>query len=338
MNKLLYSLFESSNSYLGNYDRIFRGFGAIDLAPSALSKDEDGWYHGISNFPSFSPEIAVKELLWKLQGKGDLRSLLQQKVYIWTPFAWRLYNYLTSEKPITQFYATHSSTEFSQIHKARLAAFEDRILTEDEFANEWGYIGTTVDEVINNIVEKAKKYGKLKELDLSGVRKNKAVDNKLKKLTAVMIESFTKDYPFRDEYAKKGFHFDLLFPMRFADKVKSIRSLQVGFVMKESLDDVDERLCSSYAASEIDSYWELPYCCFQATLLQFIVAHFSAKEVGGTELQLWCPYVLESDLQHTKNYLKQNEDKELCVKINPGVKDFNDLTSKDFSFKIADRN
>ena len=338
MNRLLYSLFESSKGYLGDYDRIFRGFGIIDLAPSTLHRDKDGWYHGIDNFPSFSPETAVKELLWKINGKGDLRSLLKEKVYVWTPFAWRLYNFFTSSKPITQFYGNDSNTEFSQVHKARLVAFEDRILHEDDFAAEWGYIGTTVDEVLNNIFEKAEKYGKANELGTRKLRRSKEIDGKLKKILTVIIDSFKTDFPFRDEHGKRGYHFELIFPSRFPDQVKSIRALNVGFEMKESLDDdVDEKLCSCFGTSECDSYWELPYYVFQATVLQFIIAHFSSKQVGGTELHLWCPFVLESDLQQSKNLLKQNEKKELIVKINPNVKDLESLTIKDFMFKVVDR-
>lgn len=338
MNKLLYSLFESSEGYLGDYDRIFRGFGAIDLSPSALYRDKDGWYHGIDNFPSFNPETAVKELLWKIKGKGDLRSLLQEKVYIWTPFAWRLYNFFTSSKPITQFYGNASNTEFSQIHKARLVAFEDRILREDDFAAEWGYIGTTVDEVLNNIFEKAEKYGKVDELGTRKLKRSKIIDGKLKKILDVIIDSFKIDFPYRDEQAKKGFHLELVFPSRFPDQIKSISALNVGFKMKESLDDdVDEKLCSCFGISECDSYWELPYSVFQATVLQFIIAHFSSKQVGGTELHLWCPYVLESDLQQSKNFLNRFEKKELVVLINPEVKDLESLTIKDFSFNVVDR-
>ena len=337
MNKLLYSLFESSEGYLGDYDRTFRGFGAIDLAPSRLTRDGEGWYHGIDNFPSFSPEIAVKELLWKIKGKGDLRSLLQEKVYIWTPFAWRLYNFFTSSEPITQFYGTTSSVEFSQVQKARFAAFEDRILNEDDFAAEWGYIGSTVEEILSNISEKANKYGKSQDVQISGVWPKKYVDKKLSKLINVIVESFQKDYTFRGEYAKKGFHLDLVFPTRFPDKIKGIKTLNASYDMKESLDEFDEKLCSCFGVSECDSFWELPYYVFQATVLQFIIAHLSSKQVGGTELQLWCPYVLEQDLKQSKTFLSRFAKKELCVRINPDVKTLDSLTSKDFSFKVVDR-
>ena len=337
MNKLLYSLFESSNSYLGEFDRIFRGFGAIDFNPSMLYRDDDGWYHGIDNFPSFNPEIAVKELLWKIKGKGDLRSLLEEKVYIWTPFAWGLYNYFTSSHPITKFYGSHSNMEFSQIHKARLTAFEDRILSEDDFSKEWGYIGTTTEEVLKNIYEKAKKYGKSKEIGIGVIKKNNLVDNQLSKILNIIIESFQKEYYYRDDHAKNGFHVQLVFPTRFPDKLKSFRTLKASYEMKESLDDVDEKLCSGFGLSECDSFWELPYALFQGVLLQCIIAHFTLKQVGGTELHLWCPYVLEEDLKKSKSFLSRNAKKELAVWINPKVENLESLTSEDIRFKVSDR-
>nr|WP_245247779.1 thymidylate synthase [Tianweitania sediminis] len=67
-------------------------------------------------------KTAVKEMLWFLTGRTDLRSLLQQNVRIWTD--WPL-----------QKYRQASGETISQ------ANFETRILTDDAFAAQWGDLG-----------------------------------------------------------------------------------------------------------------------------------------------------------------------------------------------------
>lgn len=67
-------------------------------------------------------KTAVKEMLWFLTGRTDLRSLLQQNVRIWTD--WPL-----------QKYRQASGETVSQ------ANFETRILTDDAFAAQWGDLG-----------------------------------------------------------------------------------------------------------------------------------------------------------------------------------------------------
>lgn len=67
-------------------------------------------------------KTAVKEMLWFLTGRTDLRSLLQQNVRIWTD--WPL-----------QKYRQGSGEKISQ------AEFEARILGDDDFSARWGDLG-----------------------------------------------------------------------------------------------------------------------------------------------------------------------------------------------------
>ena len=337
MNRLLYSLFESSNGYVGEYDRIFRGIGPIDFAPSNLHKDADGWVHGIDNFPTFKAEIAAKELLWKINGKGDLKSLLEQGIHMWSPFAWRLYNYLTSSTPITELYSSFSKNELSSLNRTRIIAFEDRILSEDAFEREWGYIGTTPEELLTNIAQKAEKYGKSQDDEVKVQRKFELVENHLYKLIELIVEDYTKEYYFRDSSARNGYNVQLIIPAHYPDRIKSFKTYNASFEMKESFGEADEALCSVGEFSECDSFSELPYAVFQGVLLQCIIAHLSGREIGNTELHLWCPYVLEKDLPQSKNYLKEFEKKELAIHINPEVKELKALKANDFAFSVLDR-
>ncbi|MBS9720878.1 thymidylate synthase [Tianweitania sp. BSSL-BM11] len=67
-------------------------------------------------------KTAVKEMLWFLTGRTDLRSLLQQNVRIW------------SDWPLAK-YREASGETISQ------KAFEDRILSDDAFSARWGELG-----------------------------------------------------------------------------------------------------------------------------------------------------------------------------------------------------
>lgn len=67
-------------------------------------------------------KTAVKEMLWFLTGRTDLRSLLQQNVRIW------------SDWPLAK-YRKASGEAISQ------EAFEQRILSDDAFSAHWGDLG-----------------------------------------------------------------------------------------------------------------------------------------------------------------------------------------------------
>jgi thymidylate synthase len=67
-------------------------------------------------------KLAVKEMLWFLTGGTNIQALLKQSVRIWTDWPLEKYRKVTGEN-ISQ------------------AAFEQRILEDDEFAREWGDLG-----------------------------------------------------------------------------------------------------------------------------------------------------------------------------------------------------
>ncbi|GHD10769.1 thymidylate synthase [Tianweitania populi] len=67
-------------------------------------------------------KTAVKEMLWFLTGRTDLRSLLQENVRIW------------SDWPLAK-YREASGEAISQ------KDFEDRILSDDDFSARWGELG-----------------------------------------------------------------------------------------------------------------------------------------------------------------------------------------------------
>ncbi len=80
-----------------------------------------------AGFPVFTTKrvfwkTAFKEMLWMLSGGSNIRELLQQKVRIWTDWPLKRYREATQ-------------SEISQ------EAFEQRILEDAEFAEQWGDLG-----------------------------------------------------------------------------------------------------------------------------------------------------------------------------------------------------
>jgi thymidylate synthase len=75
----------------------------------------------------------VTELLWFLQGRTDLRYLLENNCHIWTGDAYKVYD--------KDFDREHPP--FSAPYPTRLTEkeFEEKILSDDEFAKEWGELG-----------------------------------------------------------------------------------------------------------------------------------------------------------------------------------------------------
>jgi len=67
-------------------------------------------------------KTAVKEMLWFLTGQTNIQSLLRENVRIWTDWPLDKYRKRTGEE-ITQ------------------EAFEERILSDDDFARQWGDLG-----------------------------------------------------------------------------------------------------------------------------------------------------------------------------------------------------
>jgi thymidylate synthase len=67
-------------------------------------------------------KVAVKELIWFLSGDTNIRELVRQKVHIWTD--WPLAKYVK---------ATGDTID--------RAAFEQRVIEDDDFAAKWGDLG-----------------------------------------------------------------------------------------------------------------------------------------------------------------------------------------------------
>lgn len=98
------------------------GVGTRSLFGEMLRFDLSGGQVPILTTKKVFWKTAVREMLWFLTGRTDLRSLLQQNVRIW------------SDWPLAK-YREASGHAISQ------KDFEDRILADDDFSARWGELG-----------------------------------------------------------------------------------------------------------------------------------------------------------------------------------------------------
>jgi thymidylate synthase len=98
------------------------GVGTKSLFGELLRFDLSGGQVPIITTKRVYWKTAVKEMLWFLQGGTNIRELLEQNVRIW------------SDWPHARF-GRETGIELTQ------AAFEARILSDDDFARKWGELG-----------------------------------------------------------------------------------------------------------------------------------------------------------------------------------------------------
>jgi thymidylate synthase len=79
-------------------------------------------------------KVIVTELLWFLNGRSDLRFLLENNCNIWTGDAWK--NYLSNFKD-----DVYGSQAERLVNCSSQEEFINKIKTDDEFAEKWGSLG-----------------------------------------------------------------------------------------------------------------------------------------------------------------------------------------------------
>ncbi|MEK4024789.1 thymidylate synthase [Sporosarcina sp. FSL W7-1283] len=88
--------------------------------------------------------LIVSELLWFLKGDTNIRTLIQDRNGIWDE--WAFERYVESDAytgpDMTDFgHRVVEDEQFAKTYKAELAAFKEKILTDEDFARKYGDLG-----------------------------------------------------------------------------------------------------------------------------------------------------------------------------------------------------
>ena len=88
--------------------------------------------------------LVVSELLWFLQGNTNIKYLLEHNNHIWDE--WAFERYVESDEyhgPDMEDFGLRALEDksFNEIYQTQLRQFQDKILSDESFANRWGELG-----------------------------------------------------------------------------------------------------------------------------------------------------------------------------------------------------
>jgi thymidylate synthase len=110
-----------------------------------LNMDDDGVVH---NYPLLTTKKVFlrgtfEELMWKLRGEINIRSLVEKKVNIWNEWPFKKWLKETGQFDSFTHYIDEAKTDFTDEWKSKMHDFVQMILTDDAFAQQWGELGKT---------------------------------------------------------------------------------------------------------------------------------------------------------------------------------------------------
>ena len=120
-----------------------------------MTMDEQGIIH---NFPLLTTKKVFlrgtfEELMWKLRGETNIRSLIEKDVHIWTEWPFKKWLEATGKINSFPWYADDQKSDWSPEWKSLIYEFEQKILHDEEFAEQWGNLGPTYGHHMRNFGE-----------------------------------------------------------------------------------------------------------------------------------------------------------------------------------------
>lgn len=135
-----------------------------------MHMDDNGIVH---NFPLLTTKKVFlrgtfEELMWKLRGETNIRSLVEKNVNIWNEWPFKKWLESTNELDKFTWYADEEKSDWSIEWKQRMDDFKQKIITDDEFAQQWGDLGPTYGYHMRN-------FGQIKGARVSASFRMKAI-------------------------------------------------------------------------------------------------------------------------------------------------------------------
>lgn len=131
----------------------------------------------IKNFPLLTTKKVFmrgtfEELMWKLRGETNIRSLVEKDVHIWTEWPFKKWLEATGEIDKFQWYIDDEKSDYTDEWKHRIKGFEQKILNDPDFAVKWGELGPTYGHHM-------RRFGEVKVEDLDGLIQNVIIKHSL---------------------------------------------------------------------------------------------------------------------------------------------------------------
>jgi thymidylate synthase len=111
-----------------------------------MQKDDEGIIH---NFPllttkKMSLKSVFEELIWKLRGDTNIRFLVEHKNHIWTEWPFKRWLQETGQTELLKhMWKDEEKSDYTDEWKDAKKAFEEKIISDDEFCKKWGELGHT---------------------------------------------------------------------------------------------------------------------------------------------------------------------------------------------------
>ncbi|MEL4024831.1 thymidylate synthase [Lysinibacillus endophyticus] len=275
------------------------GTGTISMFGSQLRFDLKKEGFPLLTTKRVAFRLIVSELLWFLKGDTNLRYLLQHNNHIWDE--WGFQKWVESEDykgpDMTNFgLRSQKDPEFNELYQEQLKIYQDKVLTDDDFA---------------------KKYGDLGEVYGKQWRSWEGADGKVYDQIQYIIDEIKLNPDSRrlicSSWSISSLEQQQLPPCHYAFQ----------FYVAEG------KLSCMFSMRSVDYFLGLPYNISSYALLTYLLAHECGLDVGELIFTGADTHIYLNHLEQVKEQLSREPRQLPTLKLNPDKKSI-------FDFEIED--
>lgn len=238
----------------------------------------------------------IHELLWFLRGSSNIKYLVDNDVHIWDEWAYKNYQ---------------SALKDGKVPEMTQDDFIQKIKDDDRFAQKWGELG-----------------------NVYGVQWRKwptSDGRKIDQLAWAISE--LKTTPFRKSIVVSAWNPEFIYEMA-ASREKSVVLPPCHTLYQ--LNVSQDRLSLQLYQRSADVFLGVPFNIASYALLTLIIAHVTGFKPGFFVHTFGDVHIYSNHLDQVKEQLKRKPRPFPTIKINPKVKNIDDLTYDDFTVENYD--